>query len=110
MMGNVYVMAGVPSIMRAMFDAIEPTLSCGKPVITKTIQTTLVESVLAPHIEEVEVANDGIEVGSYPSFYDGKWSVSVVVRGFEEGLVDLAANQICEKFKALGDEPTLSNR
>ena len=32
--GNVFVMAGVPSIMRAMFDGLKGTLAGGRPVLS----------------------------------------------------------------------------
>src|SRR6202046_1515917 len=34
-MGNVHVMAGVPAIMRMMFDMLAPTLQRGTPVISR---------------------------------------------------------------------------
>lgn len=38
---NVYAMAGVPRVMRAMFDDVKAMISCGKPVLSRTVTCSL---------------------------------------------------------------------
>ncbi|HSK39399.1 MAG TPA: competence/damage-inducible protein A, partial [Arenibaculum sp.] len=45
--GNVHVLAGVPSIMRAMFDGIAPGLRGGPPIHARTVSCALAEGTLA---------------------------------------------------------------
>src|SRR5215469_7742302 len=46
-MDNVFVMAGVPAVMRAMFDGLKGTLAGGKPVLSQTVGAFLGEGVIA---------------------------------------------------------------
>ena len=41
--GNVHVMAGGPVIMRAMLDALAPTLQGGKKVLSVTVKASVGE-------------------------------------------------------------------
>src|SRR6185312_17280961 len=45
--GNVHVMAGVPAIMRAMFDGLKHGLVGGRPVLSRTLSAHLGEGVIA---------------------------------------------------------------
>jgi len=78
--GNVYVMAGVPRIMQAMFDGIKSTLKGGKPVLSETVSTYLTEGVIAAGLTQVQTAFPDVEIGSYPFVRAGKLGTSLVAR------------------------------
>ena len=81
---NVYVMAGVPEIMQAMFDGIAHTLKGGKPLKSKTISCDIREGEMAPHLRAIQKNYDRVKIGSYPFFHDGHVGVSVVLRSSDE--------------------------
>jgi molybdenum cofactor synthesis domain-containing protein len=84
-MENVYVLAGVPSIMKAMLDSIIPTLQTGSLMHSENVVCdSIPESVMAPHLEEIENRYSAIEIGSYPRYKDGTPSLSVVVRSTDK--------------------------
>jgi molybdenum cofactor synthesis domain-containing protein len=64
---NVYVMAGVPDIMHAMFDGIAHGLKGGAAVKTRTIQTELREGQMANTMAKIQDKNPKVSIGSYPS-------------------------------------------
>ena len=52
--GNVFVMAGVPSIMQAMLDNIAPTLQTGARMIIETIEAEgLAEGIYAEGLSQI---------------------------------------------------------
>ena len=53
---NVHVMAGVPSIMQAMLDAIAPTLKTGRKMLSRTIDADLPESRVAERLRDIQDA------------------------------------------------------
>src|SRR6201995_1312305 len=55
--GNVYVMAGVPMVMRAMLESIAPDLPRGATVTAITIEAAIPEGRLAPGLAEVAKAH-----------------------------------------------------
>jgi molybdenum cofactor synthesis domain-containing protein len=81
MIGNVIVMAGVPSIMQAMLDAVAPRLRCGRRMLSQTIDAgSLPEGVYGGALAEVAKAHPGVSIGSYPSFTAAGFRNQIVVR------------------------------
>ena len=105
-MENVYVMAGVPRIMRAMFAGLKKTLRRGLPMLSRTIACNLPEGSIAKGLGEVQARYPGLEIGSYPSYRSqAGFNVSLVVRGVDEALVSAAVDEVAELVRALGDDP-----
>ena len=80
--GNVIVMAGVPSIMQSMMDAVADKLETGARMIIENIDAGgIPEGAYAAGLGEIAAAHAGLSIGSYPSFLDGKFRNQIVVRG-----------------------------
>jgi molybdenum cofactor synthesis domain-containing protein len=69
--GNVFVMAGVPSIMQAMLDAAAPKLKTGVKMISETIKGDVREGDIGTELGEIAKAHPNVSIGSYP-FFDEK--------------------------------------
>lgn len=78
--GNVHVMAGVPSIMQAMMDAIAPTLKTGRKMLSETVPAELPESRIADRLAAIQDAHPDTLIGSYPNATDGKFTTQIVIR------------------------------
>ncbi len=92
--GNVHVMAGVPSIMQAMLDAIGPTLKTGQKMLSRSVDVDLPESRIAAGLKAAQEAHPGVLIGSYPRSVDGRFSTQVVVRARDEALVESAVRAV----------------
>ncbi|MGL5784428.1 MAG: competence/damage-inducible protein A [Alphaproteobacteria bacterium] len=79
-MKNVYVLAGVPSIMRAMFDGILPRIQHGPSFHSETVSCLIGESRLAQQLEDIQKQFPHVSIGSYPFFHKGKIGTSLVAR------------------------------
>ncbi|MAS87748.1 MAG: competence/damage-inducible protein A [Micavibrio sp.] len=100
---NVYVMAGVPNIMRSMLENILPSLEGGIVLHSISVATNLVESKIAGLLGDTQAAYEGeIDIGSYPTFYEGIPKVSAVIRGADKALVEKIASDLQGNFKAMG--------
>ena len=66
--GNVIVMAGVPSIMQAMLDEVGPKLNTGIRMLSETVRADVRESDIGPQLGEIAKANPGVAIGSHPFF------------------------------------------
>lgn len=91
---NVYVMAGVPMIMQAMFDSVSGDLKGGTPLKTKTIQTDLKEGQIAAPLARLQEKNPKVVIGSYPFYQNDKIGVSVVLRSPDEFALQKATQDI----------------
>jgi molybdenum cofactor synthesis domain-containing protein len=90
-LGNVVVMAGVPSIMQAMLDAVAPRLETGARMVVETIDAGgLPEGRYAAALGEVAKAHGGASIGSYPSFSQAGFTNQIVVRSKEAETVSAA--------------------
>jgi molybdenum cofactor synthesis domain-containing protein len=80
--GNVYVMAGVPNIMQAMFDTVAAELETGVKILAETIEAGgIPEGRYGTALAEIAAAHPRVTIGSYPSFADGRFRNQIVVRG-----------------------------
>jgi molybdenum cofactor synthesis domain-containing protein len=81
---NVYVMAGVPNIVRGMFVSIRDGLEGGQKMLNEIIHTSLTEGMFAMQLAEVQEQNNDVEIGSYPFFHQGKVGTTLVVRSIDK--------------------------
>lgn len=97
---NVFVMAGIPSIARAMFTAIEGDLAGGRPIHSKSIDLYSREGDFAQALEEIANRHREVEIGSYPFSREGRFGASIVVRGTDGARVDAALREVTEKLSS----------
>jgi molybdenum cofactor synthesis domain-containing protein len=106
-LGNVIVMAGVPSIMQAMLDAVAPTLQTGARMIVETLEAEgLPEGLYAEGLGEVAKAHPGVSIGSYPSFSLTGFRNQIVVRGKDAAAVAAAVSAVRDLLARLQAERT----
>jgi len=101
---NVFIMAGVPHITAGMLDALTGTLEGGRPVISRTIGCWVPESEIADILRETENAHEGVAIGSYPFFRDGRVGANFVVRSPDQALVDTTIADLTARIGATGRE------
>jgi len=94
--GNVFVLAGIPMIMRAMLEDVGPRLAKGRIVSTATIAAHVGEGHIAGALAEIQRGRPSVAIGSYPMFSEAGPLVHLVVRGRDAEEVAIAAQAIEE--------------
>ncbi|HLT85360.1 MAG TPA: molybdopterin-binding protein [Phototrophicaceae bacterium] len=94
--GNVHVMAGVPSIFAAMLDALLPTLAAGRPLVSREVRFEVGESRVSAQLRELAAAMPDVSLGSYPFSAGDVRGTDVVVRGTDTALLDEAVTRLEE--------------
>lgn len=89
-MGNVHVMAGVPSVFKAMVATVLPTLTGGAPLLSRTLRIDRGEGDIAGPLGELAASFSNLSFGSYPFQQDGRYGSNVVIRGTDNAEVDTA--------------------
>ena len=93
--GNVVVMAGVPSVMQAMLDFAAKGLETGVKLTVETIEAGAIpEGRYGDALGAIAAAHGETIIGSYPSFTDGKFRNQIVVRGRDAEKVAAARRAI----------------
>lgn len=103
--GNVFVMAGVPRIMQAMFDGIRPLLRTGRPMLSRTLTVHCPEGRIAGPLAEAQAAHPAVEIGSYPFIRENRLGVAVVLRATEPDPLAEAAADLRARLAPLGTDP-----
>ena len=94
--GNVFVFAGIPKIMKSMMDNSLSFLNKGNLIHTITVKVDAVEGDIAPVLKSLNDENENIKIGSYPFFNSDKdFGVNVVIRSLDKEYLALTE----EKFK-----------
>jgi molybdenum cofactor synthesis domain-containing protein len=78
--GNVIVMAGVPSIMQAMLDEVGPKLKTGQQMLSESVRADAREGDIGTELGEIAKLHPDVSIGSYPFFDDQGPNTNVVVR------------------------------
>ena len=80
--GNVFVLAGVPAIARAMLEALAPLLPKGPLVHAVTVSAPIAEGRVAEGLAAIQQSHPLTAIGSYPYYRDdGGYGVQLVARG-----------------------------
>jgi molybdenum cofactor synthesis domain-containing protein len=104
-MGNVYIMAGVPYIAASMLEALTGKLEGGRPVVSVTVGARAAESDVADLLREIEAANPGVAIGSYPFFREGGYGANFVIRSEDGGLARRTGDELSARLREAGYEP-----
>lgn len=98
--GNVYVMAGVPRIMQAMFDGIKHQLKGGAVVESREISAYITEGSIAIALGEIQSRHGEVEIGSYPFIRNGKLGTSLVLRSADIIALEAAEREVMALVEA----------
>jgi molybdenum cofactor synthesis domain-containing protein len=104
-LGNVFVMAGVPMIMRAMLEELAPRLRRGAVVHSATVEAKIPEGRIAAALARIQGEHRMVSVGSYPFYREDGTGAQFVVRGRDGAEVEAAAAAIETAIKSEGIGP-----
>jgi molybdenum cofactor synthesis domain-containing protein len=103
--GNVIVMAGVPSIMQSMMDTVGPQLRASARIQSETVDAGAIpEGVYAIRLEEVARAHEGVRIGPYPSFSGAGMRNQIVLRSRDPAQLVAASASVRDLLAALSAE------
>ncbi len=87
---NVFVIAGVPKIFRAMFEGIKKEIVGGAKIKSREIKISLPESSIAKVFADLQKKYPQVTMGSYPS----EIGASLVFRSTEYEFIDIALEEM----------------
>jgi molybdenum cofactor synthesis domain-containing protein len=104
-LGNIFILAGVPHIAAAMLAALDGALPGGRPIESVTIGAFAAESEVAEILRSAEAAHDGVAIGSYPFFKEGRVGANFVVRSEDGALAAEVAAALAAELASAGYAP-----
>ena len=103
--GNVYVMAGIPTVMQSMLSTLEGQLDGGAPVRSRSVTAFLGESQIAGPLGQIQARYPDIDLGSYPFSHDGQYGTSLVMRGTDADDLDAMLEDVKSIIVEAGESP-----
>ncbi len=100
--GNVFIMAGVPSITAGMLDALSGQLEGGAPLLSETVGCWVGESEVAELLCETERTHDGCQIGSYPFWAEGRTGANFVIRSVNAQDLAACTRALVQGLEAMG--------
>ena len=110
--GNVYVLAGVPMVMRAMLEQIAPDLPHGPTVKSITLEANVPEGTIAPGLAQLQKAHPEVAIGSYPFYREGTpqpFGAQLVLRSRDSDALERTALALEDILRKLGAAPQRIN-
>lgn len=100
--GNVHVMAGVPSVFQAMLDNVLPTLKTGVKILSGKVSCPYGEGDIGDPLSAIAKAHPAVNIGSYPRFSGDKFSTEIVIRGRDQAAIDAARVDVEAMLTSVG--------
>ena len=101
--GNVFVLAGVPSIMRGMLQDVGHRLKGGAVVLSRTVRVeNFGEGVIAAPLEATAKAYPDMAMGSYPFFGTEGHGSNLVLRARDEAQLEQAVIALLAALASVG--------
>jgi molybdenum cofactor synthesis domain-containing protein len=98
---NAWVLPGLPSEMRAMFDRYADALRAGRPIGSWRRRLRTRESIITPFLVEATERWPDVLVGSYPSFRESGPEVEVVLKSSDPDALEQASVFLGEALDTL---------
>jgi molybdenum cofactor synthesis domain-containing protein len=102
---NVYVMAGIPTVMQAMLSTLEGKLRGGAPVRSRSVTVYMGESQIAAPLGQIQLRHPSIDLGSYPFTRESRYGTTLVMRGTSASGLDTMLEEVIAMIVAAGGEP-----
>jgi molybdenum cofactor synthesis domain-containing protein len=102
---NVFVLAGVPSIAHAMFEALAPQLKGGAPMLSGNVGAAVREGDIAEGLTAIQEKYPSVAIGSYPSMRNGGFHTSIVARGTDKAVIAKVLEDVANLMRAQGANP-----
>ena len=104
-MENVFVMAGIPSVMQAMLSTVGDEIQGGDVVRSESVTAHLGESQLASALTDIQARYPGIDLGSYPFYRSERHGTTLVMRGTDAADLARIRKEIEDAIVAAGGQP-----
>lgn len=93
-MQNVWVLPGVPQIFRTKLDVVRAWVKGPVAFHSKAVFTRLDEGALKPLLDQVVATHPGVDIGSYPKWFDATYKTKITFDARDATLVARALDEL----------------
>jgi molybdenum cofactor synthesis domain-containing protein len=107
---NVYVLAGIPSVMQAMIGSLDGQLRRGEQIESRSVTAYLPESHIAQRLGDIQLRFPHLDLGSYPFSRNDRYGTTLVMRGSVGEDLDAMLELVKQMIVDLGGTPSDESR
>ncbi len=100
-LGNVHVMAGVPSVFQAMLAGLLPRLTGGRPLLSASVRVERPEGEIAGPLAALAALHPAVAIGSYPYNSAGRFGSNLVLRSDDAAALAAAEADLSRLIETL---------
>ncbi len=104
---NVYVLAGMPSVMKVMLDDVLPQLKSGQKVYTNSLTSNALEREIAKDLADIQSLFSNVSIGSYPFYDEHNKGTTLVLRSRNTDALKSATKKTLDMLRAYNHEPII---
>jgi len=101
--GNVFVMAGIPNVMQAMFGSVKTYLKHGRKILSAEVGAYVGESAIAAPLTALQEKYPDVEMGSYPFVRGEKFGTIIVMRSIDNERLHSAQKEVYKLLQENGE-------
>lgn len=106
-MENVFVMAGMPSVLKAMVEYVMTILKDGIPTEAVSITSEVLEGIMAGSLKDIQEQHLNVSIGSYPFYTPPLMGSTIVLKSRDRDALQKASHQVYDMLKAHGGNPEI---
>lgn len=106
--GNVFVLAGIPAVCQAMFEATVPRLAGGEAMRSGHVDGFVREGDIAEDLTAIQARYPNVSLGSYPSLRNERYFVSIVARSTDVAAINRALHEVDAMMRAVNGAPEIT--
>lgn len=106
--GNVFVLAGIPAVCQAMFEAAVPLLAGGEAMRSGHVDGYAREGDVAEELAAIQARHPNVSLGSYPSLRNERYFVSIVARSTDVAAINRALGEVEAMMRANNAAPEIT--
>jgi molybdenum cofactor synthesis domain-containing protein len=95
-MKNVWMLPGVPEVFREKLATVRAWIRGPSPFVSRAVYTVLEEARLKPLLDALVLGHTGVEIGSYPRWFEPSYKTKVTFDARDLALVEAAATAFVE--------------
>jgi molybdopterin-biosynthesis enzyme MoeA-like protein len=99
-MRNVWVMPGVPELFRMKLTIVREHLVGPNRIVSHALFTQMEETDLKPLLDQAVAHHPGVEIGSYPKWFDATYKTKLTFDGEREDEVEAAVAELMDLLPA----------
>jgi molybdopterin-biosynthesis enzyme MoeA-like protein len=93
-MGNVWVMPGVPELFRMKLSIVREHLVGPNSIVSRAVFIQMEETELKPLLDRAVARHPRVEIGSYPKWFDPSYKTKVTFDGAAAEQVEAALEEL----------------